>query len=511
MRRPRQALNPAAAVSLVLLALGLSTGSVQAQEAEAARSGSGVTIRTGVSLSQTVTDNVSLTTQKDAALITVLTPNISVTSRGGRVTGTLDYALSGIAYLKTEQKNTYQQSLAARGTAELIEQHFFVDVNATISQQPISAFGTQSTDPTLANSNLSEVASIYIGPFLRGQVSDLLSYELRGNLTETNATESAVGDSRVTGGSLRVDSLRGRKFGWWAALSSQKSQYDLNRTTNETSLANLGLKYQPDPDLQLSINGGPERDDYLGFNQSGTNYGVNLTWLPSPRTNLLLDWQHHEYGDTHMFSFDHRLARSALRYIDTKSVMAGNQSRRVGNGTNYDLLFQQFSSLEPDPVKRDQLVRILLQSMGISSDALVSTGFLEAAPSMQRLQQLAFSLTGVRTTVTATLGATDTERLGTIVPTGGDLAHSNKVHQLAASLTLAHQLTPISSANLTLVHQRSEGDTSSLTTRLRSAILNWTSRFGARAYATAGARYSEFDGAIPYSESAVFANLVLQF
>ncbi|MDN3920445.1 TIGR03016 family PEP-CTERM system-associated outer membrane protein [Roseateles violae] len=498
--------------SLIACAVALSLGAGSAQAQEGAGGGSGVTIVPGFSVSQTATDNNRLSsTNKDAALITALTPSISIASHGGRVIGTLDYSISGLIYLKTDQQNTVQQSLTARGQAELVDKRLFVDVSATIGQQAVSAFGPQSPDRTLANPNQSEVASLYIAPYLVGRIGDLASYELRGSATATSAKDSSLGDSKAGGGSLRLDGLGGRKLGWWASLSTQRSRFGFDGAENENTVANFGLRYLPDPDLQLKVNAGPERTDYLGFLHKGENYGANANWKPSPRTDLLVDWQYHDYGNTHMISFDHRMARSAIRYADTKNVYAGNQTRSAGAGTNYDLLFLQFSSIEPDPVKRDVLVRSFLQALGLSPDAPISSGSLASAPTMTRTQQLSLSLEGLRTTMTGLLSQTTTERLGAIIPTGGDLAQSNRIVMRGGSLTIAHRLTPISSANLTLSAQRSRSDDTGLRTMLRSLIANWTTQLGPRANASLGARHSDFEGSPSYTENAVFGNLAWRF
>jgi len=93
-----------------LVACLAAFATTQAQEAAAvARSGTSLTPR--VTLSQTWTDNNTLSSvAKDAALITVLSPGLTLASKTGMLRGTLDYAVSGVFYGKSEQKDRTQQS-----------------------------------------------------------------------------------------------------------------------------------------------------------------------------------------------------------------------------------------------------------------------------------------------------------------------------------------------------------------------------------------------------------------
>ena len=84
-------------------ALAVSAALAQAQQGGAAAS-SGVTLVPRLGVTQTWTDNLHLNDQnKDAALITTVSPGFSLTSNSGSLRGTLDYSLNGIAYVKSDQ------------------------------------------------------------------------------------------------------------------------------------------------------------------------------------------------------------------------------------------------------------------------------------------------------------------------------------------------------------------------------------------------------------------------
>ena len=131
------------------------------------------------SLTETLTDNGNLTTDRQPDLINEASVGLRASANTARLKGYLDYSLRGLIYTKGTADNQIQNSLAAFGTAELLESRVFVDVEAGISQQLISAFGTQSPDSALGNANRTEVANYALSPYVRGRLGAAAQYELR--------------------------------------------------------------------------------------------------------------------------------------------------------------------------------------------------------------------------------------------------------------------------------------------------------------------------------------------
>ena len=514
--------NAGPAVLLILSAVAV------AQPVHAQTSGSsGLSVIPRISFTQTWTDNLqgngtgaiggggggsaASSNAKDAALITNIAPGVSITSRVGRLRGTLDYALNGILYVKSEQKNQVQHLLSAKGVAELIENKLFVDMQASISQQAASAFGRQTADSTLSNANRNEVATLSVSPYLRGRLGGVATVDLRGNLVETNTKDSIIGDSRTTGGSLSINSIGNGPLGWYVTGTTQLSSFKAG-TGHRMSSGSVGLRFKPDTDLRLGVSAGLERNDLQSTGDAGsTTYGVNAQWTPSPRSTLVADWQKHNYGNSHTLSFDHRMARSAWHIADTQSVSLGTGNGAAGVRSNYDLLFLQYASQEPDPIKRDALVRGTLQALGLSANAVSTSGFISASPTLLRRREFSFSLQALRTTLTALLSQSNSQRLGAATASADDFSQSTRIVQRSASLSAGHRLTPESTLTVSLSEQRSQGDLANQSTTLRSVLANWGSRLGSKTSVSLGARHSSFEGLAPYSENALFATLIQQF
>jgi uncharacterized protein (PEP-CTERM system associated) len=505
------ALGPGASFAQ-LTGLGLGATGAISTDTGGSTSAAGLRVQPRISLTQTWTDNLSLNdSAKDAALITLVAPGISVSSGAGRLRGNLDYSLNGLLYTKTDRSSDVHQSLAATGTLELVERRLFVDVRANYGQQQQSAFGQQtSAENAIRNLNSSDVATLYVSPRLLGRLGNIASYQMSGNVTETMVKHSITGDSRITSLSLNTQGLASGPLNWTVSATTQNSSFDAGKD-NSRSSATAGLSYRPDVDLTFSGNAGRERSDLqTGSRQAGPTYGLNAQWTPTPRTSVQGDYQSHDYGDSHTISFNHRFQRSSIRFSDTSSVSQGFNSQG-GQQTNYSLFFFQFESREPDPVKRDLLVRQFLLENGLNPNAAANSGFVSSAPSLQRRQELSASWQGMRTTVTTTLSQSRNSRLGDQVPGSGDLSNSSLVRERNASATLAYRLTPTSSTNLVVTERQIRGDLSSQSSTLRTINASWNSRLGERGSVSVGARYSLFEGLLPYRENAVFATLVHQF
>ncbi len=499
---------------MALLLSALAGSGALAQDDTAQRGRSGTTIVPRVGVTQTLTDNVALSsTARDAALVTQVSPGIRIESRSGRVRGTFDYALNGILYVGSDAKNQVQNALSTSGVVELIENSVYVDGQASIGQQAISAFGQQSGNSSLSNPNRTEVATLNLSPYWRGRVSNIASFELRGGAQAANTKDSIVGDTHTESLSLRVNGLSAGRLQWWGSANTQTSHFRAGDASYKNSTLNLGLTYRPDVDYAVTVNGGPERYDYGRGAQSSSNYGVNFTWTPSPRTRAVAEWQRHQYGNAHTLSLEHRMARSVWRYSDVQSVNLSTPS-----GTNpvavslYSLYLQQCIASQADPSICPASVTDFLIARGLDPNAQIISGYVAASsPTIQRLQDLSFSLDGLRDSVVVSLSQSTSGLLPGAQATGGDLALTSEVKQRGLTVSVSHRLTPDSSVTGALSVMQNRGTQPSLGNTLRNFTANWSSRLGRQLSVSLGARHTGFTGSTGYTENALIANLTQQF
>jgi len=482
------------------LPLLLAAGSAWAQNAA---SGRGYSFTPTASIDVTATDNSQLTTQREADLITRASVGISAYASRGRVQGVFDYSLSGVVHARGSDRNELQHRLSTSGSAELIENRLTVDMSGNVSQQAISAFGAQSTDPALGDSNRTQVSTFSISPRLRGTLGSWIGYEARLNGTHSDGGSNTASDSTSATALLRLSSLSGgSRISWSADLTRQQVDYSLGRRSEQDRL-HLVLTFAVNQDLQVSLTGGRETNNFVTLDKTSHNdIGTMLNWRPSPRTNLSASYERLFFGSSHSVQFSYRTPRTAWMLLDSRGVSTSTGQSGVTLGTTYDLFFALLAQEQPDPVLRDQLVRQRLREANLNPNDPVTFGFVPASTSLQRTQSLSAVLFGLRDTITMRVSRTQSSQLDALTNANSDLGQSNVVQQT----------TPAASVVLSATWQRTRGQFAAQTSTLGSLALAYTTRLNERADAAAGLRHARFESPTsPYDENAVWANVRMRF
>lgn len=472
-----------------------------------------VLVEPSLTISETITsrDGGSSSSSRNEAITTV-SPGVRLSSRTGRLQGSLTYSLDGVLYARDTDANAVRHRLSATGMAVLIERHLSVDMSANISRQPVSAFGVLVAEPNLATTNSTDVRTYSVSPVLRGTVAGTVNLQARAQVAGVSTGTATASDSTTRSASVQISPASvGTRLGWSFDVSRVAVDYDLGRTT-EADRAVLGASFSVLPDLRLTARAGVEDSDLVSLQKERTNtYGVGLLWTPTVRTKLALDADRRPFGNAHGISFEHRMRRSVWRFSDRQDITSG-ASAAGATVPAYDLFFSLFQSQEPDPVLREQMVNSFLQRNNLDPGTLVNGGFLTSASAVQRRQELSLAIEGLRTTVLFSGSATASRRaFGTIV-LGDDLS-AGSLRQHAFTVGLMHRLTPTSTLGLTVTSQRSESQASAgLFSRLNSISANWTDRIGRRTNLSLGLRHSDFESAADaYRENALLANVRMTF
>ena len=476
--------------------------------------GRAISIVPRVSFTETLTDNVRLTNVgRQSEQITQISPGIRVNLNGARVKGYFDYALNQTFYAQNSSPSRSENALNTFGTLEAIDNWAFLDFSGSISQQSVSAFGTQSIDNTSINSNRTEVSNYRISPYVRGQLGDLASYDARYSRSVTSSEAAGASGIAITDAlvNVRADRAFGN-LGWLANASRQKVDFSSGRPT-ELDRLSLGLSYALTPQLSVSVNAGREANNYTSLDKKNyltSGFGVN--WSPSPTTRLQATRDQRSFGEAHSLNFEHRTARTVWRFTDSKDVSATPNKGAFGSlGSIYDLLFSQFASLEPNTASRAQLVNSYLLANGINPNAVVVNSFLSSALTLQRRQDLSFALLGVRDTITFIATRSKSSRLDPVSAGVDDLTASAVVRQHGLSVNYTHRLTPDYSLGVLVSQQNASGVSNLQGSTIRFLNLSLTGRVGKQATVSVGGRHVVSSGASPYVENALTGNLIVRF
>jgi uncharacterized protein (PEP-CTERM system associated) len=496
------------------LFLQLSSALAQTSANASAPAGRSFLVTPRVTTTLTATDNATLSTVgKQSDVFAQVSPGISVVSRGGRIRGSLDYALNSFLYAQVSEKNQVQHALSAQLVTEAVENWAFLDLKAAVSQQVISAFGQQSFNPGGDTSNQTQVASYALSPYVKGRLLGETDYELRVRFAASHTESLPASDTHSTSTLFRLNGATAwSTLGWSGEFTRQLDDFSASPQTRMDHFR-VNLIYSLTPQLSVSALGGYESNNYLQSGQrSGGTYGAGLNWLPTNRTKFSAEREHRLFGDTYSVSMEHRMRRVVLRYSAGRDLSSAANPSNSTVVSAYELYFSQFASLEPDPVRRRNLVNSFLSANGISPSSTVGGGFLNSGISSEQRQELSLGWAGLRSSVTFFANRTDSRRLNSLSPVSGDLATLSDVQQTAFSVNLAHRLTPISTLSLLLSEQKTRGDSGRQLTTLRQVNLGWSSKLSPLATVSLGARHAVFDNATqPYDETAVTGTLNLQF
>lgn len=467
------------------------------------------------SLRETITDNGNLSsTNAHTDLISEPAISVRASSNSARLKGFFDYTLKGLLYSRDSSRDRLQNDLKAAGTAALVENRVFVDVAGSISQQALSPFGIQAPDSALANTNRVEVATFTVSPYVRGRLAGLIDYEARLGYSVTRGDVSSASDNDASNAVLQLGgATRLAPLSWTAQLTHNEVDYSLGRRT-EADMARGVLSWTVDPQLSLSAIGGAESNNYVSQDkESHSIAGAGLKWRPSERTSLSAQVEHRFFGESHGVSFVHRAAHTVWGFNDARDISTGaGQPVTESLGNAFDLVFEQFTPVEPDPVIRRQLVNSFLQARGIDPASQLFAAFPTSAVTLLRSRTFSVAWIAPRDTLTFIASDSDSRRLDTVVLPTNDFLSTSFIRQRGVSLNLSHLLTPLSSLSINAAYQRSSGSLDSLTTSLRSLTAQYARQFGRSTDFSLGARHAIFRSTTsPYDETAVFATARVRF
>ena len=469
-----------------------------------------------ISLTETLTNNVNLSsTNKQNDLITQVAPGIHIDGRTARLNMYLDYALIGSFYASESDKNFSQNRLNAFGTLEAIDNWMFIDFGAAITQQLINPFG-QQTPSNAFNNNVADTGTYRISPYIRGELGGLVDYSLRYNRSFTNSGASGYSNVDLAQwlGQLRGNT-RFQNLSWVIDGSQQNTDYSNGRDYNDQRLRAM-LVYRLFPQLNVMASIGTESNNYQSLNdERQQTYGYGLDWRPTERSQVYGFKEERFFGNGHNVVISHRFPLSSIRYTDTRDVaFIPNQNATYGIGSLYDIYFDQFATLIPDPAARAAYVSNLLNQAGLAPNAQATSDYLANRPRVQRLQQLTVTLYGSRNSITFLAGRNNNEALSVLPGAGGQaIGNLSSVDQKGYSLSFAHRLTPLTSLNLIGSRQQTEsGAVSVVKTTMTTYRAGISTRFGSKTVGALYARYSQFDSPTsPYDESALVGTISFLF
>ena len=259
-----------------------------------------------------LTDNVSQApdASKDSAIILTLTPGVSATLLGSRdLQFAANYSLSGVErYSDAGNTSDLNHSLAANAKATVVEDLFFVDATANVSQVLTSLLGAPGNG-NLNTGNLTTVGSYSLSPYLIKRFGAFATatarYTLSGALFSNNAND-------ILSNTLTASLNSGPRFNdlSWGLNYSLRDQSVQGNGSNQFEHYDLSLGYALTRHVRAFGTVGYDHDtfvDSVGNNSvSGRSWTAGLGWVPNRRLSLDASVGDTYFGRTYGLNFNYR-------------------------------------------------------------------------------------------------------------------------------------------------------------------------------------------------------------
>lgn len=473
------------------------------------------TVKPLVSLSETYSNNLGLTPEPAVGgWISDLAPGLVIEGQGSRVKAHLDYGLHVLRYDGLPSRNQHLNSLTSGAQVEAVQNWLFVDADANIVQRNRDPFAATATDAASATANRSETTTTRLSPYIKGDMADLASYQVRFATIYAKSNDPSIASTHINqwSGSLHNVSA-GSKVGWSLDGNAASTKNEIIGNKKDDRLKGKVI-FEILRDVHLSLSDGKERTNYLsGEMQTVTMPGWGIEWSPDVRTHAAFEQEKRYFGTAHSLLFNHRAAMIDLTYSDIKDV-AIYPAMLTGQGTINDLMADLLTASIPNPAARAAAVRARL-----NEDA---AGFNQ--PSNDNIQTSRFFLHHAREAAavwimprnTVTLRVSDSKQqvIGetVVVPSATDITES--LHDINAGLSWDHRLTPRTSLALSESRRRSTG---LIDTSLRAYQTTQTAaifyRVDPKTFMSVGLRSLKFDGTLngAVSEKAIAFSLTRTF
>ena len=516
--------NPAhcgatAALFFALVALCQSAAWGQAATALPSTGPQGFRIQTSVSISETYSDNVSLAGSGNvkSEWITRIAPSVSLSQTGPRLRFYGVYSPE-LLYRAIQGSQQVRHVLNATGNAELYKNLFFVDVRANSVQQNVSLANPLTDSNINTTGNRTTITTYGISPYLRHDFGYDARGELRYTHDEVHFGSNSGSTSASTADSISAQLTSGpafQLFTWGLAYSKAHTEYAQSGQKIDAESFSLSGGRLIVPSVRLNATVGYEDTGYpttTGSNQKGTFWSLGPTWAPTPNTRVSATIGRRYYGPSKSFHFDHRSRLTTWTVDYSESVTTTRGSFTVPVAADAAALDALLLSSIPDPVERQNRVRVLLAS-GLTFAQPVS--FLTDNLFLEKRWQATVGLQGVRNTLLGSLYSSNRNAFSTGAGVAGDFSKSQNVTQTGATVAWNSRLSQRLTANASLGLTRNEFVTTNSSTRLSSLRFGLTQQFSPRLNGALLLSRIKSDtniaGSTSYVENSISASLGIGF
>lgn len=258
----------------------------------------------GITLSERYTDNVDLAAggAEQSEWITEVRPHFTLRRKGARMTADVDYSLQGLLYAQGTRDGALKHYLNGRANAELLEDWFFLDASARISQELVSLGGGVGVGDPVGLGNTTSVGAYSLSPYLKHRFGSIATVEARIAHDGVFIGDSGTTDTNTTRYSLSAVSGSASHPLSWNVQYRKTDNNNSSATVADTSSEQLSAsaRYQLSRTFGLLAQAGKEKNDYAGVKttiRDYSYYGLGAFYTPSRRFSMDLVFNTSDNGD----------------------------------------------------------------------------------------------------------------------------------------------------------------------------------------------------------------------
>jgi uncharacterized protein (PEP-CTERM system associated) len=484
-----------------------------------------------IGLNESYTDNVRLAPKgsEQGSFVTQLSPGFNLTATGPNLKSMLNYVMENSYYSGVNSDMKTNHRLLANANAALVQDLFFLDANAGVTQQNLSPFGPVTENNLNLSNNRTEVRTYAISPYFRKNFSNEVTGEMRyshDSVSSSNSVYAQTGNqfARQNLADSQSDSFRiglnsGTDFrvvSWGINANQQKIDYNgLAPLTMGMTTVNLG--YALTPRFKLTATGGYEHNSYVSLTgKSSGNFGsLGFAWTPTERTNIVFSAGERFYGKTYALTVSQRARLSMWNLGYNEDVTTTRGQFLVPVTMNTDAFLNQlWQNSIPDPAIRQQVVDGFIRDASLPLSLAQPVNTFTNQVFLQKSLQGSVALTGVRNTVVASIFNSSRENLSVAQGNAAISGLSGNIRQTGTSLVWNLKLSPLTNANASVAYVRSNQTDTAFSDRTRSFRASISKQLQPKLKATVELRHIERDSNLAfgnYSENAITFFMLLGF
>lgn len=481
-------------------------------------------ISPSLDLNETYSDNIRLAPpgSEQSDWVTQINPGISLTGTGSHLKASASYVMQNLYYAEQSGQDTTKHQLNANANAELVDNLFFLDGRAAISQQNTSLLGPQAVDNVNVAGNRTEVKNYSVSPFLRNNFSKFASSEIRYTHGEVNTGTGGLSDSQMDSIQLSMNSGTAFKtLGWGLNYGKEKTAYTSIQNFDRESL-NGNLRYLLTPRLSLTATGGYERNSYIsaGDKPEGSSWSAGFSWAPSTKTSISASAGQRFFGETYSLNANHHSRRVAWTMGYSEDITT-TQSQFLIPVTidTASFLNQLYAATITDPVIRQQRVDDFIHTAGLPSALSESVNLLTNRVFLQKRLQASVAVTGAKNTLVLSLfntlrEAQTAQSQDSFLLGGVNQALNDNTKQMGGNASLSWRISSRTSANFGAGYSRSSSPSIGRTDKNKNFQLGMTRQFQPKLSGSIALRRNQQNsnqGSSDHQENVVTASLSMKF